>query len=256
MGDLNIARNSAAGIVAALFCAAAVAGAPSPPDLTGVWTTAGPNTGGNSAPAAGPLPYTPYATARLDAYRKLTDGTDDSPGRWCVGSGMPGSMLGSGAYPMEIIQRPEQITIIYEAHSETRRIYFGDRNAAPEDRLPGRNGYSSGRWEGDVLVVETDSLVDQVDQRTPHSADAKIVERYKLEPNPDAQGRRVLSVEMTMTDPKFYTRPVVQTKRWAQVPNGRLLPYECPEEFWLDRIAERAKEAGIPNPFDTSAFEE
>jgi len=37
-------------------------------------------------------------------------------------------------------------------------------------------------------------------------------------------------------------------KSWAQVPNGRLLPYECPEEMWLDRIAERAKEAGVPVP--------
>lgn len=226
-----------------------IAAAAAPPDLTGVWTTAGPSTGGNSAPAAGPLPLTPYGEARLAAYRKLTDGTDDSPGRWCVGSGMPGSMLGSGAYPMEIIQRPEQITVVYEAHSETRRIYFGERNAAPEDRIPGRNGYSSGRWEGDVLVVETDNLVDQVDQRTPHSDQATIVERYQLD-GVDNQGRRILKAEMTMTDPVFYTKPVVQTKRWAQVPNGRLLPYECPEEFWLDRIAERAKEAGVPDPFD------
>ncbi len=248
MGHLNIATRSA-GILAALVYGAAVAAAAAPPDLTGVWTTAGPSSGGTSAPAAGPLPLTPYARARVDAYNKLTNGTDDSPGRWCVGTGMPGSMLGSGAYPMEIIQRPEQITIIYEAHTEVRRVYFGDRNAKPEDRIPGRNGYSTGRWEGDVLVVETDNLVDQVDQRTPHSEDAKVVERYQLD-GKDAQGRRILKVEMTMTDPKFYTAPVVQTKRWAEVPNGRLLPYECPEEMWLDRIAERAKEAGVADPFN------
>ena len=114
--------------------------------------------------------------------------------------------------------------------------------------MPGRNGYSPGRGEGDVLVVETDNLVDQVDQRTPHSDEAKVVERYQLD-GVDNQGRRILKAEMTMTDPKFYTRPVVQTKRWAEVPNGRLLPYECPEEMWLDRIAERAQEAGVPNPF-------
>ncbi|HXS30476.1 MAG TPA: hypothetical protein VN755_06550, partial [Steroidobacteraceae bacterium] len=157
-------------------------------------------------------------------------------------------MLGSGGYPMEIIQRPEQITVIYEAHNEIRRIYFGDRNAPQADRVPGRDGYSSGHWEGDTLVVETDNLVDQVDQRnTSHSDQATIVERYKLGEK-DAQGRRVLTVEMTMTDPTFYTKPLVMKKSWAQVPNGRLLPYECPEEMWLDRIAERAKEAGVPVP--------
>ncbi|MET0281109.1 MAG: hypothetical protein ABW278_08295 [Steroidobacteraceae bacterium] len=238
----------AAGIAAVLFCAAATAA--ERPDFTGVWTNAGgPGIGGatNTGAAAAP-PYTPAAKARIDAYQKLFGGTDDSPGKWCVGTGMPGSMLGSGGYPMEIIQRPEQITVIYEAHAEIRRIYLGDRNAKQEDRVPGRNGYSSGRWEGDTLVVETDNLVDQLDQRTPHSEEATIVERYKLEPAKDAQGRRVLTAEMTMTDPKFYTKPLTIKKSWAEVPNGRVLPYECPEEAWLDRQAEVARKAGVPAP--------
>ena len=63
------------------------------------------------------------------------------------------------------------------------------------------------------------------------------------------QGRRLLTVEMTMTDPVFYTKPVVMRKTWAEVPNGRVLPYECPEEMWVDRIAEVAKKAGVKDPF-------
>ncbi len=112
---------------------------------------------------------TPYGQARRAAYTKLTQGTDDSPGNWCVGTGMPGSILGAGAYPMEIFQRPEQINVTFEAHNEVRRIFFGDRNAAPADRIPSRSGYSEGRWEGDTLVITTDNLVDQVDQATAHS---------------------------------------------------------------------------------------
>ncbi len=148
---------------------------------------------------------------------------------------------------MEILQTPGEIIVVFEAHSEIRRIYFGDRNAAPEDRTPSRSGYSSGHWEGDTLVVETDNLVDQVDQATAHSEDAKIVERYKLE-GKDAQGRRILFVEMTMTDPKFYTQPVTMTKRFAEIPNGRALPYECTAETWYERIEEMAKKAGVPVP--------
>ena len=230
-------------------CALA-AGAASPPDLTGVWTNPGRSAlgGTTGARTQAPLPLRPEAKARIDAYNALVAKTGDTPGGHCLGAGMPGSMLGSGGYPMEIIQRPEQITIIYEAHNETRRIYFGDRNAAPNDRVPGRNGYSSGRWEGDVLVVETDNLVDQVDQRTTsHSDEAKIVERYRLD-GTDDQGRRILVAEMTMTDPKFYTAPVTIEKRWAQVPNGRLLPYECNEEVWRDHIEKLAKDAGVPVP--------
>ena len=160
---------------------------------------------------------------------------------------MPGSMLGSGGYPMEIIQRPDQITIIYEAHGETRRVYFGSRNADQKDRVPGRNGYSSGHWEGDTLVVETDNLVDQVDQRYAHSDEAKIVERYSLQAK-DEQGRRVLKAEMVMTDPKFYSQPVKAEKLWAEVPNGRLLPYECDQEAWDAKLEELAQKAGVKLP--------
>ena len=82
-------------------------------------------------------------------------------------------MLGSGGYPMEIHQRPEQIIIVYEAHNEVRRVYLGDRIVPEADRLPGRNGHSSGRWEGNTLVVETTHLVEQVDQRYAHSDKAQ-----------------------------------------------------------------------------------
>jgi len=161
---------------------------------------------------------------------------------------MPASLLGAGGYPMEIIQRPEQITIIYELHGETRRVYFGDRNTPEQDRVPGRNGYSSGHWEGDVLVVETNNLVEQLDQRgSPHSDVATIVERYRLD-GTDTQGRRILTAQVTMNDPKFYTEPLVLTRRWAQVPNGHLLPYECNEEMWLDRVQKLADKAGLKLP--------
>ena len=95
--------------------------------------------------------------------------------------------------------------------------------------------------------MTTNNLVDQVDQATAHSDEAVIVERYRLE-GKDAQGRRILVAEMTMTDPKFYTQPVVQTKRWLEVPNGRILPYECTAETWHKRIEEMAGKAGVPVP--------
>jgi hypothetical protein len=194
------------------------------------------------------LPFRPEAKRRHDAFNAIVSPTGDTPGGVCLGAGMPGAMLGGGNYPMEIIQRPEQITIIYELHGETRRVYFGDRNMPEADRVPGRSGYSSGRWEGEVLVVETNNLVEQLDQRsTPHSDEATIVERYRVE-GPDNQGRRMLAVEVTMTDPKFFTAPVVFTRRWTQTPNGHLLPYECNEEIWRDRVDSLAQKAGKKLP--------
>ena len=215
-----------------------------PPDFTGIWTTysepgqAGRGRGGGGAQ----LPLTDEAKKKIAAYRALVSPTGDTPGGFCLGSGMPGSMLGSGGYPMEIHQRPDQIIIVYEAHNEIRRVYLGSRIVPESDRLPGRNGHSSGRWEGDVLVVETTHLVEQVDQQYAHSDQARIVERYRL--TTDANGTKVLAAEMTLTDPVFYTQPVKAEKKWALVPNGHLLPYECAEEGWkkhLDELEKKAK---------------
>ena len=110
-------------------------------------------------------------------------------------------ILGGATYPLEIVQRPEQITMLYELHNDVRRIYFGARNVPVPDRIPGRNGYSSGRWEGETLVVETTQLVEQLDQRFPHSAEARVVERFHLAAG--AKGERVPVIDMTLTDPRF-----------------------------------------------------
>lgn len=212
----------------------------SQPDFTGIWTN-------YSAPGQGParrevadLPFTEEGARKVAEYRALIGDSGVTPGGMCLGTGMPGSMLGSGGYPMEIIQRPEQITVIYEAHSEIRRIFIGENRFPMEERFPDRNGYSEGHWEGDTLVVETTHLKEQVDQTYAHSDQATIVERYSLSQAQD--GRMVLTAEMTMTDPVFYREPVTATKTWARVPNARLLPYECNEPAWetyLDSLREQ-----------------
>jgi hypothetical protein len=227
-------------------CMAPLAGAAGAPvDLTGVWSPA-PALAAEDATGAASLKLhlKPQAKQQHDRFNSLVAPTGDTPGGVCLGAGMPAALLGAGGYPMEIIQRPEQLTVIFELHSETRRIYFGNRNAPDQDRVPGRIGYSSGSWDQDTLVVATDNLVEQLDQRsTPHSATATIIERYRLD-GTDSQGRRRLVATVTMTDPEFYTQPVEFTRRWIEVPDGRLLPYECNEEVWRDRLEALAKKAG------------
>jgi hypothetical protein len=215
----------------------------SPPDLSGIWSW---HIEPGKSPFAPPgsrlnLPLTAEGRRKVEEYRALV-GPDDNPGAHCLGSGMPESMTFSGGYPMEIIQRPEQITVIYEAHSEIRRLYFGAKALPEADRVPSRNGYSTARWEGDTLVVETSSLKEQEDQSYPHSDQAHITERYHL--TTDTKGNRVLEAEWTLTDPVFYTRPVSSVKKWTFDPKGVLLPYECNEEAWLDRLEELKKHKG------------
>ena len=224
------------------------------PDFSGVWTVyiaPGENPGFSFGPTEEP-PFTPEGKRRFDEYRKLVGITGEplvgeNPGAYCVPYGMPSMMEQAGFYPIEFIQRPEQLTIIYEVEGETRRVYFGDRNIPKEDRLPSRQGYSSGEWDGETLVVTTTDMTDSVDQMThPHSDQAEIVERFNM--GEGAQGEPVISYEMTLTDPVYYTEPVHVSKKWTPLPNGRIMAYNCTEEPWL-RLLEARKEqldAGEP----------
>jgi hypothetical protein len=205
------------------------------PDFTGVWTTyrggGGPGAFNRDGGAGAAL--TPMAQEKVDAYQAVTQGTNHSPGAYCVGTGMPGSMTGSGGYPMEILQHPDQINVTYEAHKEIRRIYIGDHGFDSEAIFPERNGFSVGHWEGDELVVETSHLVEQVDSRTPHSDQARITERYSLGME---DGHRVITNQWVMTDPVFYEEPLTGEKKWQELEGGRLLNYECTEPQWAEML--------------------
>jgi hypothetical protein len=225
-----------AGVASAVFAA-------DRPDFTGVWGNY--RAPGAAAPQRGapqaPLPLRPEAKAKVDAYHALVDPRGETPGGFCLGTGMPGSMLGSGGYPMEIVQHDNVILVVFEAHAEIRRIYLGER-ADEGDLFPDRNGYSVGRWEGDKLVVETTHLKEAVDQaRYPHSDQAKIVEEYSLAVSED--GTKVLTSKMTLTDPAFYTQPITAEKKWQFQPGVRLLPYECNEPTWEEHL-ERLRQQG------------
>lgn len=151
----------------------------------------------------------------------------------CIGDGMPGMMM--AMFPMEVLVTGDQVTVIQEAYNQVRRIYIGEEPPPPEDAEPRFAGHSGARWEGDTLVVETTHLVEQVDSSTPHSDQAKIVERYTLGIE---NGRRVITNEWTMTDPVFLTAPMTGVKRWQELEGGRLMNYECTEPQWAD-ILER-----------------
>ena len=247
----NLAANTRALLLLAglACCGAALPAFGEAPDLTGVWTNyRGPGAAPRARGARPQLPLTPEGKAKADRYVQVSTGTNYTPGGYCVGGGMPSSMLGSGGYPMEVIQRPEQITVIYEAHNEVRRIYFGDRAPDPKTVWPERNGFSIGRWEGDTLIVETSHLVEQVDTAYPHSDQARIVEEYRVS---EENGVRVLTATMTMTDPVFLTAPFTTEKKWQQVPNGHVKTYECAEPEWLDlldRLMNETEASGAAAP--------
>ena len=145
---------------------------------------------------------------------------------------------------MEILQRPEQLFVIYEAHNEIRRFYIDDEAQNPDDFFTERNGYSVAHWEGDRLIVETSRLKTQVDSRYPHSNQATIREEYYFDESL-TNGTRVLAADMTMVDPLWLEEPLVTTKRWQELSDYHVLTYECTEPVWLDEMEVLYEEAGL-----------
>lgn len=96
----------------------------------------------------------------------------------------------------------------------------------------------------DGLPMHLKDAADQ--QRSPHSAQARIVERYYLN-GEDENGRRILTAEVTLIDPAFYTEPVTVQKHWvAAAPDVRMMLYECNEPTWEDYLDERREILGNP----------
>jgi hypothetical protein len=245
MHDLTNRKKTWAGLLALAVCITTIEAAEAQPDFSGAWTTYRGNGGAGAFTAPGSeIKLTAEAQAARKDFESVTTGTNYSAGNACVGYGMPASMLGSGGYPMEIIQRPDQLFVIYEAHNEMRRIYLGDEAGDPANFFPERNGYSTAHWEGDHLIVETTRLKTQVDTRYPHSHQATVREEYYFD-KPLDDGTPVLAAELTMTDPLWLEEPFVTTKRWQAMSDYHVLSYECSEPKWLDEMESLYKAAGL-----------
>jgi hypothetical protein len=251
MSTASKVRRALITTVAATVCGAAhrVADA-QPPDFTGVWETyrgapQGRASGFGGAQAA--LPLTEEGRRRVEQYAALAGSERLNGAAHCADYGVPTMMSLPGSYPIEFIQKPDQLTIIFEVNNETRRIYIGDRQLPPERRLPSRAGYSAGHWEGDVLVVKTTDLLDAQDQSAnPYSDQATIDERFFFE---DVNGTKVLTYQATITDPVYYTEPI-KIERKYQPYDGFIIPYGCQDELWYELLELRRRQLEAGEPVD------
>jgi len=213
--------------------------APERPDLTGVWTwnlEDGENPVRKLQAQSANLPYTDEARPRIEEYQAMARLSLENPGSMCVPFGMPQAMVFSGGYPMEIIQRPEQITVIFEAYSEVRRIFMEPHPYKAENEWPSLLGFSTGRWDGNTLVVHTSRLKEQLSGNFPHSDQAEIEERYELVVQDD--GTPILVNDWTLTDPVFYKEPVSRRREWKPLGGNRhLYEFACMEDQWAAREA-------------------
>jgi hypothetical protein len=181
-------------------------------DLSGVWV-----------PTSTLLPsdpsYQPWAKKIYDE-RKANKGKDD-PERFCL----PDGAVRVNPLPYKIVQGPKMAVLLWEGDTHSYRRFFLDGRAHNLDIEPESwTGQSIGNWDGDTLVVDTVGFNDKswLDATgKPHSNEMHLIERYR---RPDLGH---LKVDLTIDDPKAFTKPYTFTRTFTLAPKWELQEYVC-----------------------------
>lgn len=167
-------------------------------------------------------PMRPEAAALFEKH--FQGGNRESPSTRCVPQGIPRGDL-DNYLPFKIIQTPAVIAVLYEESNTYRQIYTDGRKL-PVDPQPTWMGYSVGHWEGDALVVNAAGFNDQgwLDAMGhPQSEDLRIRERFHR------RDFGHMDLELTIDDPKTYTKPFTVKATEVLIPDSDVLEYVCTE---------------------------
>ena len=235
------------------------------PDFSGVWIIdnapepdGAPGrpprvTGGNAgAGMKDGLPFQPWA-AELQKSRAAEIGLNDPDGL-CLPQGPLQYHI--DPQPLKIAQMPGQILIMYESNYGLRTIYMDGRSLPPLGSVaPYWHGYSIGRWESDTLVIESNNFhgVDPTNTRavglpdtflgagwldhrgSPYTEAMKLTERFRRV----NYGR--LDIELTVDDPKAYTKPfTVRVLQRIVADGSELIEFICHEHQTFLKLTGRA----------------
>jgi hypothetical protein len=200
------------------------------PDLSGLWQSDMENLRYGDDIAAdfkpGESPVQPWAEALARERMTNSDAhAREKPDANCLPLGLPQTYT-SPTFPFKIIQESNLVVILYELFEQFRQIFLDDRSL-PKDPNPTWLGYSVGRWDGDVLVVDTNGFNGKkwLDQRAGHpSTDAlHFTERFRR------RDFGHLEIQLTIDDPKAYTKPWTATFSFHLSPDNELIEFVCNE---------------------------
>ena len=186
-----------------------------PPSLVNEFRDIGENVKGG-------LPLQPWAAA-LKQQRTAEHGKDN-PDAHCLPLGL--MQLHTHPDPRRIVQTPLLVVFLYEANYGVRQIHVDGRPAPDNDPQPWWYGYSRGRWDGDTFVVETTNFRDGgwLDVNGSPLTDAgKMTERFRR-PN-----YGTLTIDITVDDPKAYTRPWGVSLTQRLMVDSEMLEFICLE---------------------------
>lgn len=214
------------------------------PDFTGVWTRISPKYGRNIAADLKPEEVQPWARTLLQ--EREEDLEKDYMNVRCVPMGPSYTTIGdtTGAEMMKIVQTPGLILILNP--DLTYRQVFMDGRPLEKDPNPSYMGYSVGRWDGDTLVIDSFGYNDRTwldHDGHPHTEALRMTERYRR------RNFGNLDLDVTLTDPKAYTRPFTVSVRATLAPDTDLIEFVCNDNgnrvlgHWVGKASDEKKGA-------------
>jgi hypothetical protein len=151
--------------------------------------------------------------------------TDDPVLKNCYPPGTPRIYL--QPFPLQIVQTPTEVIILYEYDHTVRHIYTDGRQHSP-DLTPTYMGDSIGHWEGNTLVVDTvgfneKTWLDRMGH--PHSDQLHVIERFTRTSPTDLQ------IAVTMEDPKALVKPWQATLNFQLKPDWHIMEQVCTDNI-------------------------
>jgi hypothetical protein len=129
-------------------------------------------------------------------------------------------------YPVEIIQTPERLAILFESNT-VFKVVPTDGRPLPRNPDPTWFGHSVGRYEGDALIIDSVGFNGRttldVGADHPSSPEMHITERFRLL---DADR---IAYDLTIEDPKLYTQPIKNSRVFVRMKGEELLESFCME---------------------------
>lgn len=171
------------------------------------------------------LPYKPEAQTIAATHRELFKQARAAASAHltCRPTGVQGVSTPKEA--VLIMQTPEKLAMISQEDREVRHVYMNKTH--PKKLQPTYSGHSVGRWEGNVLVIDTIGYngKGQLDEMgNPHSNQLHVIERWTK-----SDDGNTLNATFTITDPVNYTQSFDAKRQYRRTPGMRLLDYDCAE---------------------------
>jgi len=189
--------------------------------LAGLWRTTTPPEVRDHFSFFAPTDW-PLTESGVRAFQAFDAG--DNPSKDCVAYASPFLMIIPDAKLITLGE--DEIVIRTELESVERVIHLNQ--SSHEGVEPSVQGHSIGRWEGDVLVVDTARFAEHGmgnAQKLPSGPDKHLTERFALSPD----GTRII-YSFEMTDPAYLTEPIGYELEWVYSPDFEMVRLPCDPE--------------------------